>query len=134
MARNKKYLANAILLCVLGVVLMFLYSGLQSDHINIITAFSSWSSNAIQYPLTVGNFICIPLTFVYGSLFMKYGVKKPLIPYSFASLMMSALITMGKAKTAYGILVVIIIVGIVALFPMLKMKDANAADRMYGEK
>ncbi|MCD8150376.1 MAG: MFS transporter [Clostridiales bacterium] len=79
MARNKKYLANAILLCVLGVVLMFLYSGLQSDHINIITAFSSWSSNAIQYPLTVGNFICIPLTFVYGSLFMKYGVKKPLI-------------------------------------------------------
>jgi len=79
MARNKKYLANAILLCALGVVLMFLYSGLQSDHINIITAFSSWSSNAIQYPLTVGNFICIPLTFVYGSLFMKYGVKKPLI-------------------------------------------------------
>ncbi len=79
MARNKKYLANAILLCALGVVLMFLYSGLQSDHINIITAFSSWSSNAIQYPLTVGNFLCIPLTFVYGSLFIKYGVKKPLI-------------------------------------------------------
>ncbi len=84
MSKNKKFLGNAILLCVLGVVFMFLYSGLQNDQIGIIQAFiteegGGWSANATQLPMTVGNFICIVLTFVYGTLFVKYGVKKPLI-------------------------------------------------------
>lgn len=84
MSKNKKILGNAILLCVLGVVFMFLYSGLQNDQIGIIQAFiteegGGWSANATQLPMTVGNIACIVLTFVYGTLFVKYGVKKPLI-------------------------------------------------------
>ncbi|MCI8895592.1 MAG: hypothetical protein HFI41_13270, partial [Lachnospiraceae bacterium] len=84
MSKNKKFLGNAILLCVLGVVFMFLYSGLQNDQIGIIQAFiteegGGWSANATQLPMTVGNIACIVLTFVYGTLFVKYGVKKPLI-------------------------------------------------------
>jgi len=79
-----KFLANAILLCVLGILFMFLYSGLQNDQINIIQAFiteagGGWTATATQLPMTVGNFVCIILTFVYGTLFMKFGVKKPLI-------------------------------------------------------
>ncbi|MCD8133464.1 MAG: MFS transporter [Clostridiales bacterium] len=84
MAKNKKFLGNAILLCILGIVFMFLYSGLQNDQINIIQAFiteqnGGWSTTMTQLPMTVGNFICIILTFVYGTLFIKFGVKKPLI-------------------------------------------------------
>ena len=82
--RDRKFLRNGILLCILGVVFMFLYSGLQSDQINIIQAFiteenGGWTATATQLPMTVGNFVCIILTFVYGSLFMKFGVKKPLM-------------------------------------------------------
>ncbi|MCD8217691.1 MAG: MFS transporter [Clostridiales bacterium] len=84
MAKNKKFLGYAILLCVLGIVFMFLYSGLQNDQINIIQAYitedgGGWSPTMTQLPMTVGNFICIILTFVYGTLFIKFGVKKPLI-------------------------------------------------------
>lgn len=80
MAKNKKFLGYGILLSILGIVFMFLYSGLQNDQINIIQAFSGWSGDATMAPMTVGNFICIVLTFLYGTMFIKFGVKKSLIP------------------------------------------------------
>lgn len=84
MVKNKKFLGYAILLCVLGVVFMFLYSGLQNDQINIIQAFitadgGGWTVDQTNLPMMVGNFVCIVLTFLYGTLFIKFGVKKPLI-------------------------------------------------------
>ncbi len=83
-AKKGKFLGYAVLLCVLGIVFMFLYSGLQNDQINIIQTFitaegGGWDASATQLPMTVGNFICIILTFVYGTLFIKFGVKKPLM-------------------------------------------------------
>ena len=80
MAKNKKFLGYGILLSVLGIVFMFLYSGLQNDQINIIQSFSGWSGDATMAPMTVGNFVCIILTFLYGTMFIKFGVKKSLIP------------------------------------------------------
>lgn len=77
--RNNKFLGYGILLSVMGIVFMFLYSGLQNDHINIIQTFSGWSNDATML-LTVGNFACIVLTFLYGTMFIKFGVKKSLIP------------------------------------------------------
>ncbi len=79
-ANRGKFMRYSVALCVLGVVLMFLYSGLQNDQINIIQASSAWNNNATQMPITVGNFVCIILTFIYGTLFIKFGVKKVLIP------------------------------------------------------
>lgn len=84
MAKNSKFFGRAVLLCILGVIFMFIFSGLQSDQINIIQAFvtpegGGWTPVQLQLPMTVGNFVCIILTFVYGSLFIKFGVKKPLI-------------------------------------------------------
>lgn len=84
MAKNKMFLNKAILLCILGVIFMFIFSGLQSDQINIVQTFvtaegGGWNSVQTQLPMTIGNFVCIILTFVYGSLFIKFGVKKPLI-------------------------------------------------------
>jgi hypothetical protein len=48
-------------------------------------------------------------------------------------MMMTVLIQSGKATMAYGILIAIIIIGLISMIPMLKMKDANAADRMYAD-
>ena len=75
-----KFGKYSITFCILGIVYMFMYSGLQNDHINIIQAFSAWDSNATVTPLTIGNLVCIVLSFVYGTLFVKLGVKKTLIP------------------------------------------------------
>lgn len=96
MARNGKFMARAVLLCILGVVFMFFYSGLQNDQINIIQGFinaegGGWTASATQLPMTVGNIVCIALTFLYGTLFIKFGVKKPLI----VILIITALGTLG---------------------------------------
>lgn len=84
MTKQPKFFGRALLLCIMGVIFMFIFSGLQSDQINIIQAFvtaegGGWTQVQTQFPMTVGNFVCIILTFVYGSLFIKFGVKKPLI-------------------------------------------------------
>ena len=80
MAKNKKFLGYGIILSILGIIFMFLYSGLQNDQINIIQAYSAWDNNMTMLPMTVGNFVCIVLTFIYGTMFIKFGVKKSLIP------------------------------------------------------
>ncbi len=80
MLKNKKFARYAIAFCILGVIYMFFYSGLQNDQINIIQGFSAWSDSATLAPLTVGNLVCIVLTLVYGTCFIKFGVRKTLIP------------------------------------------------------
>lgn len=80
MFKNKKFAKYAVAFLILGVFFNFFYSGLQNDQINIIQGFSAWSSTSTQLPMTVGNFVCIVLTFIYGSCFIKFGVRKTLIP------------------------------------------------------
>ena len=80
MLKNKKFARYAIAFNILGIVFMFMYSGLQNDHYNIITSFSAWSATQIQLGRTIAEYVCIALTFVYGTFFMKYGVRKTLIP------------------------------------------------------
>lgn len=55
-----------------------------------------------------------------------------LIPSAVAAMMMVTLIEAGKGKLAFGILLVVIAIGLIATCTLLKTKDANAADRMYG--
>ena len=80
MLKNKKFARYAIAFNILGIVFMFFYSGLQNDQINIIQGFSAWKNSATLAPLTVGNLVCILLTLVYGTLFIKIGVRKTLVP------------------------------------------------------
>ncbi|MCD8144835.1 MAG: MFS transporter [Oscillospiraceae bacterium] len=80
MLKNKKFAGYAIAFLILGILFNFMYSGLQNDQINIIQSFSAWSATATQMPITVGNFVCIVLTFVYGTCFIRFGVRKTLIP------------------------------------------------------
>ena len=80
MFKNKKFARYAVAFCILGILFNFMYSGLQNDQINIIQGFSAWKNSLTQLPITIGNFVCIVLTFVYGTLFIKFGVRKTLIP------------------------------------------------------
>lgn len=80
MMKNKEFARYSIAFCILGILFMFMYSGLQNDQINIIQSFSAWSKSSTQQPLAVGNLVCIALTFVYGTCFIKFGVRKTLIP------------------------------------------------------
>ncbi len=82
--KSHKFAGYGVLLAILGIIFMFFYSGLQNDQINIIQAFiteegGGWSATLTQLPMTVGNFVCIALTFLYGTFFVKFGVKKPLV-------------------------------------------------------
>ena len=79
-APKKSFKFYAIAFCILGIVWMFMYSGLQNDQINIIQASSAWAATDTQLPITIGNFVCIALTIVFGTLFIKIGAKKTLIP------------------------------------------------------
>jgi len=80
MLKNKKFGAYTIAFCILGVIFMFMYSGLQNDHYNIIQTFTSWNAKQVQLGRTIAEYVCIALTFIYGTFFMKYGVRKTLIP------------------------------------------------------
>ena len=75
-----KFGKYAIAFCILGIVYNFMYSGLQNDQINILQGFSAWNDGATLAPLTAGNVVAILMTFVYGSLFIKFGPRKVLIP------------------------------------------------------
>ncbi len=80
MMKNKKFARYSVVFCVLGILFMFMYSGLQNDQINIIQAFSAWNVNSTQQPMAIGNLVCILLAFVYGTCFIKFGVRKTVIP------------------------------------------------------
>lgn len=80
MPKNKKFARYAVAFCILGTIFMFMYSGLQNDQINIIQSYSAWSKTGTQQPLVVGNLVCIALTFVFGTCFIRFGVRKTLIP------------------------------------------------------
>lgn len=102
MLQNKKFSKYAILFMILGIVYMFMYSGLQNDHINIIKTFSAWDSNKTMSPLTAGNFACIVLTFIYGTFFIKFGVRKTLMPCFILSAAGCVGIAMAGGLTAFG--------------------------------
>lgn len=80
MLKNKKFARYSVAFCILGIIFMFLYSGLQNDQINIIQGYTAWTNTDTQMPMTVGNFVCIVLTFIFGTCFIKFGVRKTLIP------------------------------------------------------
>lgn len=102
MFKNKKFGAYVIALNLLGILFMFFYSGLQNDHYNIITSYSAWSATQIQAARTVAEFACIVLTFVYGTFFIKFGVRKTLIPCIMLCALACVGITAANGLTVTG--------------------------------
>ncbi len=114
MLKNKKFARYAVAFNILGIVFNFMYSGLQNDQINIIQGFSAWNNQATLLPMTIGNLVCILLTFVYGTLFIKVGVRKTLIP----CILLSAIGCLGIAMAN----------GLAVLSPGVNLNSAAPGD------
>lgn len=84
MFKNAKFTGYSTVLMVLGTLFMFFYSGLQIDHLNILTPYLAqtygWDDLKITNPATVASTVGIALYLIIGGAYVKYGVKKILIP------------------------------------------------------
>ena len=84
MFKNKRFAFYSIVFMILGVMYMFFYSGLQNDHINILQPYLSktygWSDMQITNPVTYGSILVIIFYLVCGAAFVKFGVKKFMVP------------------------------------------------------
>ncbi|MBN4075897.1 MAG: hypothetical protein COA71_12970 [SAR86 cluster bacterium] len=83
MFKNTKFRNHSLPIIILGIFMMYFYSALQNDHLNILTPYYTdmgWSANQVTLPVTVAGFVVIFLTMIIGTLMIKYGVAKVLIP------------------------------------------------------
>ena len=84
MFNNKKFAGHSIVLMFVGLFLMFFYIGLQNDHLNILTPYMQstygWTDLAITNPVTAAAVVGIVLYLVMGAAFVKFGVRKVLLP------------------------------------------------------
>ena len=94
--KNAKFTRYGLPILILGVVYMFLYSGLQNDHINVITPYlldAGWTAGQINNPITVGGYLCIPLYLFCGWAMVKKGPVFIMVP---------AFIILGLATMGVG--------------------------------
>ncbi len=84
MFKNAKFAGYSIVFMFLGLFYMFFYSGLQNDHLNVLTPFLQqaygWDDLKITNPVTIGAVVVIALYLIIGAAFVKFGVKKILVP------------------------------------------------------
>lgn len=79
---KKGFRSQSWTILILGFFLMYFCSGLNVDQMNALTPYYTstygWTATVITSPVTVASLITIPLGFVFGSLLMKFGIRKPL--------------------------------------------------------
>ncbi len=83
MFENRAYWKRALPVWILGVFLMYFYSGLQNDHLNVLTTYYTklgWSALTITNPVTWGTLVVIPATVLVGTLMIRFSVTRVLIP------------------------------------------------------
>jgi len=84
MLKNKSFAGHAFLLMGLGVFFMFFYSGLQNDHLNVLTPYLqqtyAWDDLKITTPVTWAAVVAIALYLVVGAAMVKFGVRTILVP------------------------------------------------------
>lgn len=120
MFKNKRFAPYAVTFLILGVFYMFFFSGLQNDHLNVITPFLQqtygWDDLKITNPVTIGAIVTIVLYLVIGAIFVKYGVKKILVPsLILLALGCAGIACAGENYTIYAISVFIVRILVVPL-------------------
>lgn len=88
MLKNKKFAGKAIIFCILGVFMMFFYSGFQNDHLNILRPVAQevfgFNETTADMPVTVAGFAVVIFYLACGAAFVKIGVRKILVPSTIA--------------------------------------------------
>lgn len=82
MFKNKQFMRYSLPILILGVLYMFFYSGLQNDHLNIITPYFTelgWSSAQVTNPVTVAGFVVIVFYLFVGAAMVKVGPAKIIV-------------------------------------------------------
>lgn len=121
MFNDRKFTRQALLLMLLGVFLMFFYAGLQTDHLNVLTPYLQatygWDDLAITNPVTAAAIVSIVLYLVAGAAYVKYGVRRILVP----SILLLALGCLGIALAGenYAIYAVSLFVVRALVVPLL---------------
>jgi len=84
MLKNKQFAWKAVIFCILGVIMMFFYSGFQNDHLNILRPIAlevfGFSETAADLPVTIAGFAVVIFYLICGAAFIKIGVRKILVP------------------------------------------------------
>jgi MFS family permease len=81
--KNQEFARRSLPILILGVLLMFFYSGLQNDHINVITPYllnAGWTAEAITFPITVGGYLGVPFYLFCGWVMAKKGPPFFMVP------------------------------------------------------
>jgi len=84
MLKNKKFAVRAITFSILGIVMMFFYSGFQNDHLNILRPIAievfGFNETTADMPVTIAGFAVVIFYLICGIAFIKVGVRKILVP------------------------------------------------------
>jgi MFS family permease len=80
MAKTRSFKGYMASIWIIGLFMMYFYSGLQNDHLNILTPYATGtlglSNTAATNPVTIAGFVVIPATAILGTLFLKFSVVK----------------------------------------------------------
>ena len=105
--QNRRFIGYVAAMCILGISCSFLYSGLETEHMNIVHTFiteegGGWSASATMLPLTIANLLAIVLTFVFGTLMLKFGVRKIMAPAMIVTGLCCAGIALANGLDCFG--------------------------------
>ncbi len=82
-SNKSDFRAKTIPILIVGFFLLYFYSGLQNDHLNVLIPYYSqlgWDAVTITNPVTYAGFAVIIATFFVGTLLIRFGVKQVLVP------------------------------------------------------
>lgn len=94
MLKNKAFSRRVIPILIFGVLYNFFYSGLQNDHLNVITPYFSalgWSDLQITNPTTYAAFASVLFFLIFGSIMVKLGPVRVMV----VSMLVQGLATIG---------------------------------------
>jgi MFS family permease len=106
MFKNKAFMARTIPILILGVFFMFFYSGLQNDHINVITPYlldKGWTAAAINNPITVAGYGVIIFYLICGAGMIKFGPVKFMVPCTIVLGLATAGVGLSESIESYGV-------------------------------
>jgi len=94
---TSSFRSHALMLVIVSVFFMFFYSGLQVDHLNVLTPYLKdvygWSDLEVTNPVTAASVVTIALYLLVGAAFVRFGIKPILVP----SVVVMALACVGIA-------------------------------------
>ena len=104
---KKRFWRYVVVLCMLGISISFIYTGLETEHMNIIHTFiteegGGWSASSTMLPMTIANLLAIVLTFLFGTMLLKFGVRKVMVPFMILTGLCCAGIAVANGLDCFG--------------------------------